>query len=444
VALALRRSNAADPISTQAPFTSTWRSAATFELLAFLLFGRLIWSGFLSDDYVLLDRAAHGMYSLGNEFFRPLPMLLWGALWTAIGPVGPAFHAISIAAHGANAYLVSRIMLCLRCAPPAAFMAGVMFLAHPASVEAVGWISALFDVLALTGGLLFILAVLSGFGIVAGLGLSLAFLSKEASVAYPFIAVVLSGADHARLRRASIGAAVMLCAAALRVALIPVPAEYASLPTRYLLKELVSRTFGWLAAPWSAADAIAPWPLTWLATAAVMILIGVALLDRGALFARWAPRLAGAALISVLPVYRYFFVSAEMENARYLYTATAFWSMLLICLGVRRTPTATTKALMAVLWASVFTGLLAAHAARQSAWLAAAELRDRVLSSVSFEIRQRACETLTVRDLPDTVQGVFVFRNGFNEAISPLLDATSGRQCSGRWAGSNFVVDPER
>lgn len=432
--------------------SSSWTSVPTslrlpiiFGGAAFLLFWRMIGVGFFSDDYVLLDRVAHGAYSLGNEFFRPLPMVFWGGLLAGAGPSAPLFHSANIFFHGINAYLVSRLGVRLGLPTSSAIWAGALFLVHPVSVEAVGWVSAVFDVLSTTGGLLFVLAVNSNRPAWGWLALACAFLSKESSLAYPFIALTLAYPDRRGMRAALSGIAMVVLLVTIRMVFVPLPPGYADTPSRYLVKELVSRTFGTLAAPWSASDVSHIWPLHLLAAACVGALVCAGIWQRGSGYARLAPLLAFSALLSVLPVYRYFFVSADMENSRYVYAASAFWALALICLGHGRASLPALRRSSTAVWATILVACLAAHLTRQSAWVSATQLRDAVIDQVSDVARAKRCTSVTVRALPDVERGVFVFRNGFSEAVAPSLDnAAESHRCSGQWTGSAFQLDPER
>ena len=73
----------------------------------------------------------------------------------------------------------------------------------------------------------------------------------------------------------------------------------------------------------------------------------------------------------------------------------------------------------------------------QSAWIAAAHERDRVLAA--FRDGHIDCAAVEVRGLPDHVQGAYVFRNGFNEAVRRITPPAQA-PCSLRWDGERFTV----
>jgi len=420
---------------------SAW-TLPVFVVLAVLLFAPTIAAGFFSDDFVLLSRAAAGSYSMGNGFFRPLPMVVWSGLLAVFGHTPAVFHLVNILLHGLNAYLVTIAARSAGLSPASGLLAGVLFLVHPVTVEAVTWVSALFDVAATCGALVFIVGVVQDRRWWQWAGLAAAFLSKETAVAAPVIALAFAYPNRARLRAALEGLLAVGAAAALRVWLLPVPEGYAAPPDRYMLKELLSRTFGTLGAPWSAADALWPAVLPIAATAAIGLLLAIAVMD----VSSPRPRLvltAFAVLVSVLPVYRYLFISPDMENARYLYMGAAFWAIgLATTAGVRTVP-AFVRAAGAALLIVTLGAFLDANLARQRAWGDAAELRDRVLANIAPVVKAEGCDRISVTSVPDSLRGVYVFRNGFAEAVEQAAGprAATGRDCSGNWDGERLTPD---
>jgi hypothetical protein len=78
----------------------------------------------------------------------------------------------------------------------------------------------------------------------------------------------------------------------------------------------------------------------------------------------------------------------------------------------------------------------------QRYWLAAADLRERVEQAAAANVTLRACPTVELRSLPDSVSGAYVFRNGAAEAFSRDLGirvGSAGATCAFSWAGGQFV-----
>lgn len=135
-----------------AQFPATYRlPAATIVLwcmLALVLYGRVLFTGFLSDDYVLIDRASR--WSIGavtTELFRPVPLALWAVLLHA-GAGAVTLHLLNIIVHGTNAFLLTRIVARLLAGRFLPMLAGGLLLTFPLASEAVVWCSGVFDVLA--------------------------------------------------------------------------------------------------------------------------------------------------------------------------------------------------------------------------------------------------------------------------------------------------------
>ena len=72
-------------------------------------------------------------------------------------------------------------------------------------------------------------------------------------------------------------------------------------------------------------------------------------------------------------------------------------------------------------------------------WQRAADLRDRVLSSI-VTAQTAGCGSVSVDALPDHLDGAYVFRNGF-ESAAPNIEraANSGEACQLAWTDEGFV-----
>jgi hypothetical protein len=74
-------------------------------------------------------------------------------------------------------------------------------------------------------------------------------------------------------------------------------------------------------------------------------------------------------------------------------------------------------------------------------WQQAADLRNRVLAEARTVRGNAGCSEATFSKVPDSVDGAYVFRNGFPEAIggSALQPTTVPPECSFTWAGDGFA-----
>lgn len=128
--------------------------------LSFLAYGSHVFDPPLSDDFVALRSAQHGLATLVRaatvdsypRTIRPLPALLWGL---RLPPADLSLiHIAGLATHGANGALVGLLSLRLGAVPAAAALSGAAFVIFPLFAEPVLWASCGPDRLATLAGLL--------------------------------------------------------------------------------------------------------------------------------------------------------------------------------------------------------------------------------------------------------------------------------------------------
>lgn len=371
--------------------------------------------GLLADDFVLLARAHEGRYFARQPLDRPLPLLILRGLgWAALdGPV--LLHALNLALHGLNGWLVREVARRWGQGPWRATAAAALFLLFPGSVEPVAWIASLQDLLATTACLAFVVLVADGRqawrDALALVLLLLGLLTKEIALVAPLLAVVVMArqglADVGRRRVLWLGAGLSAAFAAWRLFGVGLDPEFQVGLSAYRLKELLSRPFAALAAPW--ADCLGRVPLRIglsIATSAGLLAIFAAGFWRGAeSFARALT--AGLWIcLSVAPLYAYFYVGPDLRNGRYLYLASVGWAVLLADMLAVVAGRATRLAAVALL--SAVLGVYALTTRTYVGWWQDAALaRDRALA----EDAGRA------PDGPPSFRcGVPIFVNGFDEA----------------------------
>jgi hypothetical protein len=129
-------------------------------------------------------------------------------------------------------------------------------------------------------------------------------------------------------------------------------------------------------------------------------------------------------LVSIAPVYSMFDVSGTLQGSRYLYLASVGWSVLLAALlmpGRSRANLVLVAAICAVGVIGVRLNLVP--------WSRAAQMRDDVLTAVD-RAKVAGCTAVWIRNVPDSVQGAYIFRNGLPEAIAPIvLNTAALPQC---------------
>lgn len=115
-----------------------------------LLYGGVLGSSFILDDFVWLDRARLAgqdpllvFETFVSNFFRPLLQLVFTGLLAAAGPEPLVFHLANIVVHALCAAALALLVLTLFHDALAAVLAALVFLLLPTHDEAVVWISAL-------------------------------------------------------------------------------------------------------------------------------------------------------------------------------------------------------------------------------------------------------------------------------------------------------------
>ena len=407
-----------------------------FVAVAFVEYWPALRVGLLSDDFVLADWAAkrQWIHVSSTGFVRPIVPFVWAMLSILPGQLATSVHALNLLLHALNALLLVVLAVRLGARRVEAIVGGVIFLMFPALTEALVWASGMQDVLMTTFALAAILAVLdadfsAGAAVAAAGGTLVAILTKETAIAVPVLAWLVAWASPLGLgsgrRRIALVAmtAVAIVYALVRLAL-GMPSGYGAGVSRYFAKQLIVDPFASLGAPWSATW-IESHPFSSLVRALLIVgLLGVAFalwrrgaaVKRAAVFAAWV-------LVGVLPVFSLFHVSGTLEGSRYLYLPAAGFSLFLAALarnaanlaGERMlTPTVATAAALLVVPA------VTAAPSELARWTDAARLRDNILMSYVRVMPSASCGSVVTEGDADTINGAYVLRNGFLQALADL------------------------
>jgi hypothetical protein len=445
--------------STVVPSTSSWPVLLPIMWsLAIVLYWPAFSVGYLSDDFILVQQATVWHFGpVAPQLFRPLPLAIWSLLLNSgTGAVG--IHALNVLLHGTNAYLTARIVggwIQGRWLP---ILAGVVVLTSPLAPEAVAWGAGVFDVASTT---LLLSAVLVarryesqptlGTRILLLVLVLAALLCKETAAIGP----VLVGVD-AWVRKAISKRLIQdLVLIAIGVGLIMGARMYwqgsPALPpvTKYRLQRVLFDSFGSLVAPWHSE--LFRWRSAlfgFSGLAATLLLTSFFVLSRSARETRAIVAGALWVLVSLLPVLPLFYVSPALEGSRYLYLATVGWAAILIIAASEVHTGSRMNVIVAAL--VVLTIALAVYGTRVhlQSWLRASALRDRVLAAAVANKALRDCEVTALQELPQSVQGAYVFSNGAREAFGNLGlnvyvgDATG--PCSFRWNSASSQFEPAR
>jgi hypothetical protein len=435
-ALALANFAVAPSAAVEDQGQSEWRipwlaTIALGQLGAFLLYRRILNVGLLADDFVLLGRATtHAFWQPRDLFFRPLPLVVWAAVVAIVrgGAVGWVLHGINVALHGLNATFVTALAQRLRFARSTAFGVGLGFLCFPAHVEAVTWPSGIQDVSMTTAVLCFLLLITgpraTRTAFAALVALACALLTKETAVASVGLGALVLFSQHRRHPVRTWWVWAISCATAAvyvawRIWLVGPRMDNGLSTTRRGIKRFLTEPFGTLVSPWNAGD-LSRWPIIGLLSCLVVLALVVTFVVRGVRRAgdRRLLILLPCVLTAVAPVGRYFFVSADLEGSRYLYLPCVFWVLFLGSL-VEGTPPS--RRHLRAPWLAATVVVIAAWTIgttrHQTSWRLAGETRDRVLGAVRNTMRNSGCPTVVVDNVPDNVDGAYVFRTGLPDAL---------------------------
>lgn len=451
---------------------------ALIASVSLLVFARNLPSFFLSDDFdylalfrssPLLSPSKLSLAFRSMGLFRPagllslnLDQLVWG-----LRPFG--YHLTSLLLHAGCGVLLYSILLRLRAGRRLALTAALVFSAYPLHWESVGWISGRFDVLCAFLYLLslyFYLAFRSSRRArdlaMSMLAFAGALLSKEMALTLPLIIVL--GECAARgvsqvLRRWRDWSPYLLLTIAyfgLRFWLIGAQVSYAhaaGLSWRSNLYNIVVRPFRPLFLPLNGGAV--PHARAWEAG----LLLGFALLILA--FARGqSSRLVPAALafipVSLLPTFGVFQVDGVLEGSRFLYLPSAGAAVLIAGMldsARKERPRAARSAgtSSAVLLISAFAVVSLYNGIP---WKRASVLARDMTAKFSEAARATAAATeVSVRGLPDGVDGAFVFRNGFTAAVRMFgpndrldvrvvgIDSTRDNRPVLVWTGNGFATE---
>ncbi|MFA5897556.1 MAG: hypothetical protein WC829_00445 [Hyphomicrobium sp.] len=424
--------------------------AAVAIVSALLLYYPALSIGLLSDDFVLLSRAKQGVLAeLSWEYLRPLPLALWRLLATGVeaSDIPWRLHAFSIALHGVNAALVAALAARLGLARLEAWIAGALFLVFPGAVEPVVWASGIFDITVVLFMLAACVAVATTHGVtqvvIAAVLTTAALASKEVGVVLPILLAITAWVSpHSTLRQARVAVAASFAIVGTYV-LIRVIGGFATAPplasvSGYVVKEMLSRPFGFLGLPFhSQLLATVPWLVLAFALWWPAVLVGSAISWwTNARNARLVLALGLWVVVTVAPLGTMLFVSDDLQGSRYLYAGAAAWAVITVAV-VRWLP----NRLSIVLTGVLVVGFLIVVRAHLSPWLAAAAERDRVLTL--FRQANLDCTPTDVVGLPDHIRGAYVLRNGFVEAATTDSPAGSGEPCMIEFGNDAFhKVEP--
>jgi len=181
----------------------TRMEAGLLILIVLVIFSAKIHGQFLADDFTFLLKAKDFAWSITEllhigffgRWFRPIPIVTWMVLYKLFGLNPLYYHAIILMFHIINTLLVYWIAK-RTIKENGAFISAALFAVLTAHLEAIHWVSCLFDILCalffLTSflGLIYFLETKKRlFYIVSLLSFVLSLLSKESAIAFPAVSL---------------------------------------------------------------------------------------------------------------------------------------------------------------------------------------------------------------------------------------------------------------
>lgn len=402
------RSRRGDPVDL--PFVPWWRWAL---LLTAVLFLPYLSFPFLADDYphILHARALtwSGIPALftvpaPDRFFRPLGYLSYAldSQWAGLSPA--TWRLAALAVHLANAFLVYLLCRELRFPALPALFGALLFTVHGTRPEAVTWVSARFDLLAVLFGLATLLFVLREKPAAAGLCLFAGVLSKESAFVVPLLAIAVLWYSRREILRTV--TPLFLIAAAVfvyRWFLLGGVGGYRNAatgaPTVFDFK-LTSTLQALFPRFWGAML----FPINWSTRPGVLLLLllvacvgSVAWLATGRASRRPLALGVAFAYICALPVHQFLSIGADLEKSRVLYFASVGLAMIFAAAITSRT-------------------MLIPAACILLFQCAALEHNLAIWKRVGYHAREACVEG--ARDLPNVVDGVYFLHTGYPECLS--------------------------
>jgi hypothetical protein len=328
-------------------------------------------------------------------------------------------------------------------------LAGLLVLTGPLAPEAVVWVSGMFDVLSTTLVLTCILIArryeshVSPATRIQFVAVGLAAVgSKETAAVAGGLVLVDAWARRAVSRTLLVDAGILTAIVGV-FGLIRLASAFgmARPPlTKYVAQRAIFGSFGGLAVPWHL-DVINRAP--WIPVVGVVILVCLLMaffLDP--LASRQRSKLAFASvlwvLLAIAPVFPILFIAPDLQQSRYLYLPAIGWAALVVVIasdagGRRYLERLSHAAVAGLIVISAYGTVL-----HLRPWKEAARLRDLVEAS-AVDLQMGKCPTVVLSNLPDSVDGAYVFRNGAAEAFDRDLHLHAvpgddpGGRCAFRW-----------
>ncbi len=401
----------------------------------------------LSDDYLIVRYQQNWNWSSvlqefrtagGDGFFRPITNLTLAAnaRWAGAGNRPELWRLVSFSIHCLNAILVYIFASQLKLPRSAAVAAACIFGVHAAHPEAVAWIAARFDLVStffvLLALVLFKAAYKSDhrFGLLAGLSalfMVLGALSKESGFIFPILATLVALHAGEKSKRVVLALGLFYAVAAAlftyRWSLLGGVGGYVDAGGKpqalhFSLGRAINVLFLRL---WTALY----FPINWSVRPGVLLVVLLAMYIGALLWLmRSQPSLRdiwlgiGLVLATTLIPLHLLFLDKDLLRARMIYLASAGFSILLgvALAGLRPKARGICAAVILLFNYAALTHNL-------GIWQRVSQQAQEACEDAAHFAGVSANRML-VQQLPESLDGVFLFGNGFPEC----LEAAAGRK----------------
>lgn len=403
-----------------------------FALMIFLLFGGLIYfpilnNAFLSDDYDSLYRICIERTIIIKEFFRPIidVSFKFNYLIGGLNPKG--FYIFNLAVHILNAYLVYKIAFALKPVSKdhlvlVSWLSAFLFLIYPFHNEGVVWLTGRLASISCFFGLLTVWLWLSEMKIWVKIIIGLIFyfiglLAYESILFLPIIILILTWSRNFTVKHTAYLFA--LCVGIIAAYLLVrfhasgnVYGEYGARMTDYGIYNIVikgCKTMGRLFLPPSEVSGM-------LTVAFLIVIIGLVFLNIK-IYRKYGIsqllqffKLILSLIIAMIIPCLFGISTRTSESDRLLYFPSVFLCLILssmVVLLIKTKRAQVTGFLGMSLYFLIFLVL------NNLNWERASFAADKIMK-IAGGANER---NVIYVNLPDEIEGAFVFRNGFKKAI---------------------------
>lgn len=448
--------------------TSARRTIATPALLgivfglALLAYLPVLGIGFLSDDYGFLFRAetrdlrgywgwniflpSHGA---GVAYYRPFGMIMtWQLGWQLWGLNPLPYHLLGLLLHAATSVVLALLVADLAGKQWAGIFAGSLFAVFPAHTEAVGWLSAQWDIWAALFSLLSLWLFTRWWKetrseqhgtqnaaplyLLSLLAYTLAIFSKESALTWimviALVPLLLKGQIKPSRVRAIIVAllpfaAVLLAYTAIRFAAIGSFGVYDAADNSIeAYQSNITGNLGALLAPINSTVLANPIRLSVGVLCLIALAVGLAVYSKH--YRRLVIFLGAALGLTILPVTTLRVIGVDLQGNRLLYLpSTIYCAMVGVLLyrAIERTG-GTVKRALAIAAGVVLVLSIGAAWMHLSAWQTATRLADgsgetlaRLIPYTAGGQGEPTPMRWFIQDPPDSYKGAQIMRNGLDD-----------------------------